>query len=217
MSSILLKHTHITKTCDKIHSFHTFNRKRNSFNHNFFKRKVFTVKIYIPKQRSYNDNLSDTKLRDFTKNNDKQDVFDSIVTDPTELKVKNGYLSPVNNQNCMCLEKIGHDNNEENNDMKNEYLFQILKAKVYDVALRTPLEKALKISEETKNIVYLKREDLQPVFSFKIRGAYNKMSNLSKKELENGVVCSSAGNHAQGVALSASKLVSMRILYMNHQ
>ena len=87
-----------------------------------------------------------------------------------------------------------------------DYLKKILQAKVYEVAKKTPLEKANNLSKSLNNNIYLKREDLQDVFSFKIRGAYNKMSKLSKSQLSNGVITSSAGNHAQGVALSALKL-----------
>ncbi len=88
----------------------------------------------------------------------------------------------------------------------NDYFEKILQAEVYEVAKKTPLEKANNLSNTLKNEVFLKREDLQDVFSFKIRGAYNKMSKLSKSQLARGVITSSAGNHAQGVALSAIKL-----------
>jgi len=87
-----------------------------------------------------------------------------------------------------------------------DYLEKILHAEVYEVAKKTPLDKAKNLSKKLKNNILLKREDLQDVFSFKIRGAFNKMSKLSKSELANGVITSSAGNHAQGVALSALKL-----------
>ncbi|PVZ72295.1 threonine ammonia-lyase, biosynthetic [Pelagibaculum spongiae] len=90
--------------------------------------------------------------------------------------------------------------------MHNEYVKKILKAKVYDVAIETPLDDASMLSERIGNRVLLKREDLQPVFSFKIRGAYNSMVNLPVALREKGVVCASAGNHAQGVALAAQKL-----------
>lgn len=86
------------------------------------------------------------------------------------------------------------------------YLTAILSSKVYDVAIESPLELAPKLSERTGSNIYLKREDLQPVFSFKLRGAYNMMANLSQEQLKQGVICSSAGNHAQGVALAARKL-----------
>jgi len=88
----------------------------------------------------------------------------------------------------------------------NDYFEKILQAEVYEVAKKTPLEKAHNLSNTLNNEIFLKREDLQDVFSFKIRGAYNKMSKLSKSELAQGVITSSAGNHAQGVALSALKL-----------
>ena len=89
----------------------------------------------------------------------------------------------------------------------NQSIFKnILTARVYDVAIRSPLEKAERISNQLENSVYLKREDLQPVFSFKLRGAYNKIAHLSLEERARGIICASAGNHAQGVALSAQKL-----------
>ena len=82
----------------------------------------------------------------------------------------------------------------------------MLTSRVYDVARETPLDKAPRLSERLDNEVLLKREDLQPVFSFKLRGAYNKIANLSDKERARGVIAASAGNHAQGVAFSAQKL-----------
>ena len=87
-----------------------------------------------------------------------------------------------------------------------DYLRRILNARVYDVAVETPLDFAARLSARLKNNVLLKREDEQPVFSFKVRGAYNKMSHLNAEQLAKGVICASAGNHAQGVALSAKKL-----------
>ncbi|KAK7839762.1 threonine dehydratase biosynthetic, chloroplastic isoform X1 [Quercus suber] len=86
------------------------------------------------------------------------------------------------------------------------YLTNILSSKVYDVAIESPLQFATKLSERLGVKVWLKREDLQPVFSFKLRGAYNMMAKLEKEQLDRGVICSSAGNHAQGVALAAKKL-----------
>ena len=87
-----------------------------------------------------------------------------------------------------------------------DYLQKILTAKVYDVAVETPLELAPTLSERLDNRVWLKREDQQSVFSFKIRGAYNKMAHLSAADRGRGVIAASAGNHAQGVALAAQKL-----------
>lgn len=86
------------------------------------------------------------------------------------------------------------------------YVELVEQAKVYDVAVYTPLQLAPKISNKLGNNVFLKREDLQPVFSFKIRGAYNCIANLSDDQRQRGVICASAGNHAQGVALSAKQL-----------
>jgi threonine dehydratase len=85
----------------------------------------------------------------------------------------------------------------------NGYLKRILNARVYDVAMETPLETAPGLSARTANTVLLKREDMQPVFSFKLRGAYNKMAQLAPEQLKRGVITASAGNHAQGVAFSA--------------
>ncbi len=87
-----------------------------------------------------------------------------------------------------------------------DYLERILLARVYDVAHETPLDDAVNLSRRLGNRVLLKREDMQPVFSFKLRGAYNKMAGLSKARLRRGVVAASAGNHAQGVALAAQVL-----------
>jgi len=87
--------------------------------------------------------------------------------------------------------------------MQENYVERILKAKVYDVAIETSLEAATRLSRRLDNRVFFKREDLQPVFSFKIRGAYNKIAQLSSISAQRGVICASAGNHAQGVALGA--------------
>ena len=87
-----------------------------------------------------------------------------------------------------------------------DYLEKILLARVYDVAIESPLDEAPNLSRRLKNTVWLKREDMQPVFSFKLRGAYNKMASLPPAALKRGVVAASAGNHAQGVALAAQIL-----------
>ena len=94
------------------------------------------------------------------------------------------------------------DNREMNSI---NYLDLIRDANVYDVAIESPLELAKILSARLENRILMKREDLQPVFSFKLRGAYNKIASLSQDEMANGVICSSAGNHAQGVALAAQK------------
>ena len=95
-----------------------------------------------------------------------------------------------------------------------DYLKRILTSRVYDVVDETPLELAPMLSERLGNEVYLKREDLQPVFSFKIRGAYNKMANLAPDRLSRGVIAASAGNHAQGVALAADRLGCTAVIVM---
>lgn len=90
--------------------------------------------------------------------------------------------------------------------MKNKLIEKILTARVYDVANETPLDLAVSLSKRCGNLIYLKREDLQPVFSFKLRGAFNRMFHLSADEKARGVIAASAGNHAQGVAISGAKL-----------
>ena len=95
-----------------------------------------------------------------------------------------------------------------------DYLIKILNAKVYDVATESALETAKNLSKRLGNQVLLKREDQQPVHSFKLRGAYNKMAHLSPEQLKKGVICASAGNHAQGVALSASRLGARAVIVM---
>ncbi|MBK6596720.1 MAG: threonine ammonia-lyase, biosynthetic [Proteobacteria bacterium] len=89
--------------------------------------------------------------------------------------------------------------------MPDAYIERILKAQVYDVAIESPLDPARRLSRRLGNQVLLKREDLQPVFSFKLRGAYNKIAHLSESVARRGVICASAGNHAQGVALAAQR------------
>ncbi len=95
-----------------------------------------------------------------------------------------------------------------------DYLKKILTARVYDVVIETALEPAKALSERLNNTVLLKREDQQPVHSFKLRGAYNKMAHLSPAQLKKGVICASAGNHAQGVALSAQRLKTRAVIVM---
>lgn len=98
--------------------------------------------------------------------------------------------------------------------MLNKYVEKIKNARVYDVAIKTPLDEMPRLSRRLNNTVRLKREDLQPVFSFKLRGAYNRMSYLSDEERAQGVVTASAGNHAQGVALAANKMGISALIVM---
>ncbi len=98
--------------------------------------------------------------------------------------------------------------------MESDYLRRILTAKVYDVAQETPLEAARGLSRRLGHRVLLKREDMQPVFSFKLRGAYNKMAHLPAEQRSRGVIAASAGNHAQGVALSARRLGCRAVIVM---
>ncbi len=98
--------------------------------------------------------------------------------------------------------------------MTQQYIEKILKARVYDVAIETPLDTMTTLSSRLENQILLKREDLQPVFTFKLRGAYNKMAMLGQEARANGVIAASAGNHAQGVALAAKQLGILALIVM---
>ncbi len=98
--------------------------------------------------------------------------------------------------------------------MSEQLVKQILRSKVYDVAKKTPITKAKILSSKLNNQILFKREDMQPVFSFKIRGAYNKIANLTDEEKQKGIVAASAGNHAQGVALAAKRLGIVPVIVM---
>ena len=107
-----------------------------------------------------------------------------------------------------------HKNKRKTELDRQDYLRKILTARVYDVARETPLDEAKRLSLRIGNKVLLKREDTQPVFSFKLRGAFNKMVHLSAEERARGVICASAGNHAQGVALAARRLGCRAVIVM---
>jgi threonine dehydratase len=126
------------------------------------------------------------------------------LVDPEDLVLLEGEIGPVTRAEAR------------DTDVAREawYLRAILTADVYDVAVESPLERAPRMSERSGADIYLKREDLQPVFSFKIRGAYNRMKQLSKEELVRGAITASAGNHAQGVALSGQTLGCKAIIAM---
>eukprot|EP00873_Tetraselmis_striata_P032711 jgi/Tetstr1/452975/TSEL_040011.t1 len=95
-----------------------------------------------------------------------------------------------------------------------EIIRSILSSSVYDVAVETPLEKMGSLSDKLGRPTYLKREDLQPVFSFKLRGAYNKLASLTDAERQKGVICASAGNHAQGLAYCATRMGARSVIVM---
>ena len=97
-----------------------------------------------------------------------------------------------------------------------KYVRKILASRVYDVATETPLQKASNLTRRLGNEISLKREDMQPVFSFKLRGAYNRIAQLSDEEKARGVIAASAGNHAQGVAFAARELALRAIIVMGH-
>ena len=98
--------------------------------------------------------------------------------------------------------------------MIDRLLHDILTSRVYDVARETPLDVAARLSQRLGNTVLLKREDQQPVFSFKLRGAYNRMAHLTQEERDRGVITASAGNHSQGVAFSARTLGVRAVIVM---
>ncbi|KAM3339998.1 threonine dehydratase 1 biosynthetic, chloroplastic [Capsicum galapagoense] len=121
-----------------------------------------------------------------------------LVVHPSSLQCDQGYLIP----------------NNPRGDIGYSYVREILTSKVYEIAEETPLQLASKLSDRLGVNLWLKREDLHPVFSFKIRGSYHMMAKLSKEQLEKGVICSSAGNHAQGVALAAKRLGCNAVIVM---
>ncbi|XP_019186466.1 PREDICTED: threonine dehydratase biosynthetic, chloroplastic-like [Ipomoea nil] len=128
------------------------------------------------------------------------------VVSPGSLTSEAGRLIP----NLAC-----RHGNESYNYRAMEYLTAILSSnKVYDVAIETPLQLSSMLTARLGNNIWLKREDLQPVFAFKLRGAYNMMSKLPREALDKGVICSSSGNHAIGVALSAQKLGCNAVVVM---
>ncbi|KAI3890916.1 hypothetical protein MKW92_046731 [Papaver armeniacum] len=127
---------------------------------------------------------------------------------PESLQYESGFLGSVPSKQGID-ELLGEDIPDSMS-----YLTNILSSKVYDVAIESPLQYAKKLSERIGVNVWLKREDLQPVFSFKLRGAYNMMAKLSEDQLARGVICSSAGNHAQGVALAAQRLGCDAVIVM---
>lgn len=98
--------------------------------------------------------------------------------------------------------------------MINQLLHDILTSRVYDVARETPLDPAGRLSRRLGNTVLFKREDQQPVFSFKLRGAYNRIAHLTAEERARGIITASAGNHSQGVAYSARKLGLRAVIVM---
>ncbi|XP_008794048.2 threonine dehydratase 1 biosynthetic, chloroplastic [Phoenix dactylifera] len=126
------------------------------------------------------------------------------------LQYESGYLGGISERTAAPGVEGGRDGAP--NPM--EYLTNILSSRVYDVAIESPLQLAPKLSERLGVDIWLKREDLQPVFSFKLRGAYNMMAKLPRDQLGRGVICSSAGNHAQGVALAARKLGCDAVIVM---
>ncbi|CAN7117196.1 unnamed protein product [Brassica rapa subsp. narinosa] len=129
-----------------------------------------------------------------------------LKVSPNSLQYPSGYLGAVPER------ASDHDNGSIVEAM--EYLTNILSTKVYDIAVESPLHLAKKLSERLGVRMLLKREDLQPVKSFKLRGAYNMMVKLTSEQLAKGVICSSAGNHAQGVAMSAANLGCTAVIVM---
>lgn len=108
----------------------------------------------------------------------------------------------------------GLTSNNEMNSTNYDYLRRTLEARIYDLVLETPLQEAPLISAQVNNKVFLKREDMQPIFSFKIRGAYNKLLQLTPEQKKAGVVAASAGNHAQGLAMASKHLGVKALIVM---
>ncbi|KAG6511116.1 threonine dehydratase 1 biosynthetic, chloroplastic-like [Zingiber officinale] len=129
------------------------------------------------------------------------------------LQYESGYLGGISEKTYPSSE-LAADVGQNGALNPMEYLTSILTSKVYDVAIESPLQRASKLSARLGVDLWLKREDLQPVFSFKLRGAYNMMAKLPREQLDRGVICSSAGNHAQGVALAAQKLGCNAVIVM---
>nr|QKY14837.1 threonine deaminase (THRD) chloroplastic [Polytomella parva] len=142
-------------------------------------------------------------------------IDDTLIVEPEDFTLMPGELSYVNRKKPTTSEDVYQTSKDFDWRFSSEgYLREILATRVYDVAIQTPMEEAKKLSQAIENTIYLKREDLQSVYSFKLRGAYNKMAKLSKEALARGVITSSAGNHAQGVALSAARLKCKAIICM---
>ncbi|WOL05006.1 threonine dehydratase biosynthetic, chloroplastic-like [Canna indica] len=130
----------------------------------------------------------------------------------SSLQYESGYLGGISEKTKPPPELTDGCQNGASTSM--EYLTNVLSSRVYDVAIESPLQLAPKLSARLGIDLWLKREDLQPVFSFKLRGAYNMMAKLPREQLDKGVICSSAGNHAQGVALAAQKLDCDAVIVM---
>lgn len=123
------------------------------------------------------------------------------------LQYEEGFVGAISEKTApgpLCL----------SDEVNASYLTRILSSRVYEAAIESPLQYAPKLSVKTGVEIWLKREDLQPAFSFKLRGAYNMMAKLPREQLDRGVICSSAGNHAQGVALAARKLLCNAVIAM---
>ncbi|KAJ2380437.1 threonine deaminase, partial [Coemansia sp. RSA 2559] len=118
---------------------------------------------------------------------------------------ESGFTTPTNSVS-VDLGTAGQKLSTASDAAEPDYLQMILNSYVYDIASETPLSHAINLSAKINNSVYLKRDDLQSVFSFKIRGAYNRISHLTADEKARGIIACSAGNHAQGVAISAKHL-----------
>ncbi|KAI3967630.1 hypothetical protein MKW92_040363 [Papaver armeniacum] len=145
-------------------------------------------------QRSSSSSSSISSSSFFDQHTSSSSSSSPLLVSPHSLTYESGFVG------CAPNKGIGGIPDNIN------YLTNIMSSKVYDVAVETPLQLSKTVSERVGNNVLLKREDLQPVFSFKLRGAYNMMAKLSEDERGRGVICSSSGNHALGVALAAQRL-----------
>ncbi|RZC90932.1 hypothetical protein C5167_028764 [Papaver somniferum] len=160
------------------------------------------------KPSSVNTTTQENPLKKSSLSSSSSSVPPLMKVSPESLQYESGFLGSIPSKQGID-ELLGEDSPDSMS-----YLTNILSSKVYDVAIESPLQYAKKLSERIGVNVWLKREDLQPVFSFKLRGAYNMMAKLSEDQLARGVICSSAGNHAQGVALAAQRLGCDAVIVM---
>ncbi|KAI3861100.1 hypothetical protein MKX03_002158 [Papaver bracteatum] len=164
--------------------------------------------VEVPEKPSTVSTSNENPLKKSSLSSSSSSVPPLMKVSPESLQYESGFLGSVPSKQGID-ELLGEDIPDSMS-----YLTNILSSKVYDVAIESPLQYAKKLSERIGVNVWLKREDLQPVFSFKLRGAYNMMAKLSEDQLARGVICSSAGNHAQGVALAAQRLGCDAVIVM---
>ncbi|KAL5716796.1 threonine ammonia-lyase [Ranunculus cassubicifolius] len=196
-----------------LHHHHHSSTRLNSSTHLFFstgKNKISTSPIQIKATVQISHDSSSSSVAAAAVETPP------LLSTPPLLKVRTDSLQYPSGELGAVPEKSSglRSNGRGLSPIGYSYLKNILSSKVYDVAIESPLEYATKVSERNGAHIWLKREDMQPVFSFKLRGAYNMMAKLTREQLDLGVICSSAGNHAQGVALAARELKCDAVIVM---